>query len=217
MCISVLNILQRNACMIVEQYYIKYYCAASRLSTMQWTYVLAPECWLFAMVCTSIPRPGFFKAIQATLRLMENSLMHGGPPCSSFVFINQGTSGRSRENADGRERYESVRKANALLGQCLDRCEKCKHVTTSNFCYVILGYNILLASCCTNMLRITSRFTLLMMLAIARCCYVMVEQPRTSVMPWFSPMKALKELMEARGLWCSQNLRPRMWLTLFCF
>lgn len=71
------------------------------------------------------------KAIQSTLRLVENSLMHGGPPCSSFVFINQGTSGRSRENADGRQRYKSVRTANALLGQCLGRCENCKHVITS--------------------------------------------------------------------------------------
>ena len=39
-------------------------------------------------------REGWFRAIYLTLRLKPGSLVHGGPPCGSFVWINAHTSGR---------------------------------------------------------------------------------------------------------------------------
>ena len=41
------------------------------------------------------------KALQHVLRLREGSLIHCGPPCSSWVWINRGTSGRSTSNPEG--------------------------------------------------------------------------------------------------------------------
>lgn len=41
--------------------------------------------------------------------------MHAGPPCSSWVWINRGTSGRSLENVMGDLAQPSVRQGNTNL------------------------------------------------------------------------------------------------------
>lgn len=61
-------------------------------------------------------RPGFFKLVQKVLRVAEGGLLHGGPPCSSFVWMNSGTSCRSKEMPQGRKNVKSVQIANANLG-----------------------------------------------------------------------------------------------------
>ena len=42
-------------------------------------------------------RMGFSLAMRYTLRLRPGALLVMGPPCSSFVFINQGTAKRSED------------------------------------------------------------------------------------------------------------------------
>ena len=42
-------------------------------------------------------RMGFSLALRYTLRLRAGALLVMGPPCSSFVFINQGTARRSED------------------------------------------------------------------------------------------------------------------------
>ena len=40
-------------------------------------------------------RTGFIKAVQLVLRVKEGGCVTAGPPCSSFIVLNMGTSGRS--------------------------------------------------------------------------------------------------------------------------
>lgn len=60
-------------------------------------------------------RQGFLKSIQLILKLQEGGLATAGPPCGSFVFVNLGTSKRSRARPFGAP-LEYVRKANRTLG-----------------------------------------------------------------------------------------------------
>ena len=62
-------------------------------------------------------RVGFLRCILLVLRVREGGLVVGGPPCSSFVFINTGTSRRSRKKVLGRETLQYVADANAKLAQ----------------------------------------------------------------------------------------------------
>lgn len=57
---------------------------------------------------------GFLRCILLVLRVREGGLVVGGPPCSSFVFINTGTSRRSRKKVLGRETLQYVADANAI-------------------------------------------------------------------------------------------------------
>ena len=56
--------------------------------------------------------------------------------------------------------------------------------------------------------RITSRLVLVLILAISRCCHTLVEQPRTSLMPWFHPfMKLAQRLAKLFGIpWRSTRM-----------
>lgn len=52
---------------------------------------------------------GFLTAIQHTLRLKPGGLVTAGPPCGSFIFLNMGTSGRSKHRPLGcRRNYIQV-------------------------------------------------------------------------------------------------------------
>ncbi len=42
--------------------------------------------------------------------------MHGGPPCSSYVWLNRGTSKRSASDVSGDMSEPSVSMANEILG-----------------------------------------------------------------------------------------------------
>ena len=82
-------------------------------------------------------RAGFFKLVQKVLRVAEGGLLHGGPPCSSFVWMNAGTSCRSKEMPEGRKNVKSVQRANANLGEVKLRMflhfkVSCSHTLRSN-------------------------------------------------------------------------------------
>lgn len=49
------------------------------------------------------------------LRVQEDGIVTGGPPCGPWTFINMGTSGRSQENINGDQSKAYVRDSNKLL------------------------------------------------------------------------------------------------------
>lgn len=62
-------------------------------------------------------RQGFLGSLLVVLRLRENAVLHGGPPCSSFVFINSFTHGRTKSSPLGKFRLRGyVRAANTSHG-----------------------------------------------------------------------------------------------------
>ncbi len=61
-------------------------------------------------------RKGLLKLIQLTLKVQEDGLVHGGPPCSSWVWVNRHTSQRCVDNPEGDASVESVGMANQILG-----------------------------------------------------------------------------------------------------
>lgn len=74
---------------------------------------------------------GWFRAIYLTLRLKPGSLVHGGPPCGSFVWINAHTSGRRTWRPFGFASLRPyVRQANVICGRLalillLATCRSC--------------------------------------------------------------------------------------------
>ena len=60
-------------------------------------------------------RWGFHIAVLQTLRLVEDGVLHLGPPCGSFVWINSATSGRSRDLPWGDESLDYVKEASLHL------------------------------------------------------------------------------------------------------
>ena len=64
-------------------------------------------------------RPGFLAATRAILKLKENALSTIGLPCSSYVFLNTGTSRRSAENPFGETSLEYIQAANKHPGMAV--------------------------------------------------------------------------------------------------
>ena len=56
------------------------------------------------------------KLTQKVLRLAEGALLHAGPPCSSYVWVNRGTSARTTECPLGNLEEPSVKKSNTIPG-----------------------------------------------------------------------------------------------------
>lgn len=61
--------------------------------------------------------PGFLRALRLVLRLKVGGLLWAGTPCSSWTFLNRGTSGRSSERPLGNEQVPSVRLANEIVSK----------------------------------------------------------------------------------------------------
>lgn len=57
---------------------------------------------------------GFLRSIQLLLRLERGGLATAGPPCGSFIFLNMGTSGRSKARPLG-GKYQYVKRANTIV------------------------------------------------------------------------------------------------------
>lgn len=55
------------------------------------------------------------RLVQLALRVREDGLVHGGPPCSSWVWVNRHTSQRCVDNPEGNSSVESVAMANEIL------------------------------------------------------------------------------------------------------
>jgi hypothetical protein len=60
---------------------------------------------------------GIVRAIQLVLRLKIAGLLWNGMPCSTFIFLNRGTSKRSRQCPLGSEQVPSVATANLLASR----------------------------------------------------------------------------------------------------
>ena len=56
------------------------------------------------------PRTGFCQAVLNTLRVVPDGVITLGPPCSSFTWVNSGTSKRSRDRPYGDESRSYVNK-----------------------------------------------------------------------------------------------------------
>ena len=62
---------------------------------------------------------GFCIAVELVLRVKEGGMIHLAPPCSTFVWVNRGTSGRSRERPEGRTQIKGVALANLIAVRCV--------------------------------------------------------------------------------------------------
>ncbi|CAE7735606.1 RHM1, partial [Symbiodinium pilosum] len=63
---------------------------------------------------------GFISAVRSILKMKEGSLATIGVPCSSFIFLNSGTSRRSPELPLGREDLPYIDQANSIAARvCL--------------------------------------------------------------------------------------------------
>lgn len=83
--------------------------------------------YLLLSVCL---RHGFLRLIQGCLRLVPDSALHAGPPCSSWIWLNRGTSGRSVNKVMGDTSQPSVLESNMNLA-CIKK--KCKFQSISIF------------------------------------------------------------------------------------
>ena len=73
-----------------------------------------PPCLLHPSIGASL-RCGLCTAVALCLRLKPGALLMGGPPCSSFVWINAHTSGRSRSRPLGNCQREYICSSNRFL------------------------------------------------------------------------------------------------------
>lgn len=153
-------------------------------------------------------RGGMLKPVQHVLRLKPGGLLHAGPPCSSWVWLNRGTSKRSDTNPEGNTKERTVLQANTnliskseLRWSSWDSCVW-SWIQNSEKHYLIWIDVIF------PLLRITARTVILLIIALARCCFFCVEQPRSSLMQKFVLFRGLrKALWELFGIqWQSVNL-----------
>lgn len=74
--------------------------------------------------------------------------MHGGPPCSSWVWLNRGTSGRCLEAVMGDPEQPSVVQSNMILDftpvAMLKHCQKCCkiHPYFLTVLFISLSFNV---------------------------------------------------------------------------
>lgn len=62
---------------------------------------------------------GWLRALHLTCRLRHGSLLWAGVPCSSFVYLNRGTSGRSASSPCGKQDVPSVKAANTIVNRVI--------------------------------------------------------------------------------------------------
>ena len=74
---------------------------------------------------------GWLRALMFILRLKVGALLWCGTPCSSWTFLNRGTSGRNAERPMGNTVVESVKHANTIVSKTvlLIMVAACRHAT----------------------------------------------------------------------------------------
>lgn len=89
-------------------------------------------------------RCGWLTAIHLLLKLKEGGLVHCGPPCGSFIWINRSTSRRTRESPFGAASLRLyVRQANRILaGELI-----CQRNSSNVFMSCFLLYQIDVVYC----------------------------------------------------------------------
>ena len=78
-------------------------------------------------------RHGFLRLLQGCLRLLPDSALHAGPPCSSWIWLNRGTSGRSVNKVMGDTDQPSVLESNMNLVCNKDNCKQFQIIFWSRF------------------------------------------------------------------------------------
>ena len=151
---------------------------------------------------THSPRNGFYNCLLKVLRLQEGALMIGGPPCGSFVWVNRATSKRSRTRLFGDMTREYVKAANAILVLIKLLSTRFDVVTTLALTLALSSYlTIIIDRGCfaqweMTEIRITCRFVLLCLIAIARGAQVIWEQPSSSLMLDFPYLKFMAVVID---------------------
>lgn len=62
---------------------------------------------------------GWLRALRLICRLRHGALLWAGIPCSSFVFLNRGTSHRTAQHPCGDEAVPSVKSANVIVSRVI--------------------------------------------------------------------------------------------------
>lgn len=158
-------------------------------------------------------RSGFYFILLQVLRLRPGSLLMGGPPCGSFVWVNRSTSKRSRKSPLGDNQKSYVKMANAMLGSSwvifpnlsISSCSGFFSIRIEGLQSILMQYHLVCMlrvgfgfgiMRCKWKLRITSRFVLLSMVAIARGCQIVWEQPGSSLMLEFPYLKFMAIMIQ---------------------
>ena len=131
-----------------------------------------------------IARCGFIAAVRSILKLRPAGLVTAGVPCSSYVFINRATAGRSQEWPLGDESRPHVHAANKNLA-CIG-CGSGAHAQD-------IDHDL------TELIRIACRMGLLLLLAVVRQIYWFVEQPSSSLLeldPYISHVLGIVKIIQ---------------------
>ena len=155
------------------------------------------------------PRPGLCQAVQYILRAKPNAMVVGGPPCSSFVWINSATSKRCADNPFGDTDREYIRSSNKLLiWFWLSHMNIYSQQPVNVASYLKIGF-INIFSHSARILRLTSRWMLMLLLCAARSLFTLTEQPSSSTMHHFPYMKFVVLAMKKMGIfWAKTCLFP---------
>lgn len=135
------------------------------------------------------------------LKLRPHGLAHCGPPCSSFVYINSHTHGRSSSRPFGNWSLRAyVKQANTLLART-----KCSRELLQSSLAVLT-----IVCCFTPMAhdpRITARLAILLLVGLIRGAYFCIEQPCSSVMDKTFPyILHLQKVAQKLFAWRSVSL-----------
>ena len=88
-------------------------CSNDAIKCLQLSNMVCATSW-----AASVLRTGFLKLVQGALRIVEDGACHGGPPCSSWIWLNKGTSKRSMRCVMGDLKQRTVLQSNAIL-ECI--------------------------------------------------------------------------------------------------
>ena len=152
------------------------------------------------------PRTGLCQAVLIALRCQVGALVMGGPPCSSFVWINSATSRRSRGRPLGDTSKKYIRSSNKPLGMRVffPRVDIIDMVNVLDTCIVPLNF-------CSYFPepRLTARWTLILCICAIRKAFSLTEQPNSSSMVIFPYIRWLADTLQAFGVpWFETFLRP---------
>lgn len=76
---------------------------------------------------------GFLAALQGVRALRKGCLWWVAPPCSTWIYLARGSTGRTFTRPRGSKRYRNVRRANRLIRRMIYLCEYC-HKKGLHYC-----------------------------------------------------------------------------------
>lgn len=158
-----------------------------------------PVCWLM--------RQGLLTAVRDVLRVREDGLLVGGPPCGPWVFINSATHARKKDAIFGDVTKEYVKSSNMPLYSNSHLVLSFGFEIIYWWCFFLERQQtswLLLFSIFESMttrlfhcdLRLVARWALLLLLAGIRCVYTLTEQPGSSLMPRYDYIKYVATIFQ---------------------